>query len=129
MLEVKRALEKFARNVVKFSRSNLTKKNKNVSKELYNSIGYDLQVHPKSFSLTFEMEEYGAYQDQGVSGVKKKYNTPFSYKSKMPPEKPILDWINKRRLRLRDKESCELLSNCIFDLLSNSCTVIKFCWY
>ena len=105
MLEVKRALEKFARNVVKFSRSNLTKKNKNVSKELYNSIGYDLRVHPKSFSLTFEMEEYGAYQDKGVSGVKKKYNTPFSYKSKMPPEKPILDWINKRRLRLRNKET------------------------
>ena len=23
----------------------------------------------------------------------------------MPPEKPILDWINKRRLRLRDKET------------------------
>ena len=102
MLEVKRALEKFAKNVVKFSSSNLTRKDKNVSKELYNSIGYDLRVHPKSFSLTFEMEEYGAYQDKGVSGVKKKYNTPFSYKSKMPPEKPILDWINKRRLSLRD---------------------------
>ena len=114
MLEVKRALEKFARNVVKVSRSNLTKGKKNFSKELYNSLGYDLRVHPKSFSLTFEMEEYGAYQDKGVRGIggvrkttskfnrrnnkgkmwrQKGGNSPFSFKEgRKPSVKHFKDW-------------------------------------
>jgi hypothetical protein len=33
-------------------RSNLSKSNKNVSKELYNSLGYDLNVSKNSFSLS-----------------------------------------------------------------------------
>jgi len=103
--ETKRALQIFARNVVKFSRSNLTHQKKNVSKELYNSIGYDLKVHKNSFSLSFEMEDYGAFQDKGVSGKEKKYNTEFGFKSKMPPLEPILKWVNARILRLRDKET------------------------
>ena len=103
--ETKKALQIFAKNVVKFSRSNLTRKKKNVSKELYDSIGYDLKVHKNSFSLLFEMEDYGVFQDKGISGKEKKYNTPFSFKSKMPPREPILKWINARRMRLRDKET------------------------
>lgn len=94
-------LNKFGRNVVKFSRSNLTRKKKNVNKKLYNSIDYKLEVHQNSFGLYFEMEEYGAYQDQGVSGTKRKFNTPFSFRGKMPPEAPILDWVKKRRLKFR----------------------------
>ncbi len=35
--------------------------------------------------INIEALEYFAFQDQGVSGTEKKYNTPFSYKSKMPP--------------------------------------------
>ena len=50
------------------------------------------------------MEEYGVYQDKGVSGVEKKYNTPFSYKSKMPPIKPLAQWAKSRNIRLRDAE-------------------------
>ena len=103
--ETKQALQIFAKNVVKFSRSNLTRQKKNVSKELYDSIGYDLKVHKNSFSLLFEMEDYGVFQDKGISGKEKKYNTPFSFKSKMPPREPILKWINARRMRLRDKET------------------------
>lgn len=100
--ETKRALQIFAKNVVKFSRSNLTRQKKNVSKELYDSIQYDLKVHKNSFSLSFFMEDYGVFQDKGVSGKKKKYNTEFGFKSKMPPREPILKWIKARRLNLRD---------------------------
>jgi ElaB/YqjD/DUF883 family membrane-anchored ribosome-binding protein len=37
--ETREALNKFAKYVVQQSRSNLTKSDKNVSKELYNSLG------------------------------------------------------------------------------------------
>ena len=50
------------------------------------------------------MDEYGMYQDKGVSGTEKKYNTPFSYKSKMPPIKPLADWAKSRNIRLRDEQ-------------------------
>ena len=58
--------------------------------------------HKNSFSIEFLMNEYGIYQDKGVSGTEKKYNTPFKYGSKMPPVKPLADWAKKRNIRLRD---------------------------
>ena len=41
---------------------------------LYKSLGYTLNVSPNSFSMGFLMEEYGVFQDKGVSGTNKKYN-------------------------------------------------------
>jgi len=38
-----------------------------------------------------------------VSGKKKKYNTPYSYKSKMPPSKAFDKWITRKGLAPRDK--------------------------
>ena len=99
---VKDSLNKFVKYVVQQSRSNLTKGKKNVSKSLYNSIDYDLTVSPNSFSLSFIMDEYGMYQDKGVSGTQKKYNTPFKYTNKMPPIKPLADWAKFKNIRLRD---------------------------
>jgi hypothetical protein len=90
--EVRIELSKFAKAVIKSSRSNLTRKGKNASKELYNSLDFDLNVSKNSFSLAFLMEAYGKFQDVGVSGKKKKYNTPFSYKSKMGPAKAFDKW-------------------------------------
>ena len=49
------------------------------------------------------MEEYGVYQDKGVSGVKKKYNTPYSYTTKMPPPSKMDKWIVKKGIAPRDK--------------------------
>lgn len=98
-------LNAFARYVIQQSRSNLTRMKKNVGGNLYESLDYDLKVMPNSFSLGFLMEEYGVYQDKGVSGTKNKYNTKFKYTNKQPPIKDILKWVNARRLRLRDKET------------------------
>jgi hypothetical protein len=42
------------------------------------------------------------FQDAGVSGKKKKYNTPYSYKSKMPPPKAFDKWIVRKGLSPRD---------------------------
>jgi hypothetical protein len=77
--------------------------NKNASKKLYNSITGEAKQFPNSIGIYFDMEEYGYYQDQGVSGVKKKYDTPFSYKSKMPPPKAFDKWTVRKGLAPRGK--------------------------
>jgi hypothetical protein len=102
-------LNDFAKYVIQQSRSNLSKQGKNVDKTLYNSLDKEIEVSANSFRLSFLMEDYGTFQDQGVSGTKKKYNTPFSYKSKRPPLKPITDWVTKRRFQFR-KENGKFMS-------------------
>lgn len=105
----KEYLNAFAKYVIQQSRSNLSKQNKNVDKKLYNSLDKEIEVGANSFRLAFLMEDYGTFQDKGVSGTKKKYNTPFSYKSKKPPLKPITDWVKKRRFQFR-KENGKFMS-------------------
>jgi len=97
--ETREALNKFAKYVVQQSRSNLTKSDKNVSKELYNSLGYDLNVSKNSFSLSLLMEDYGVFQDKGVSGTEKKYNTPFKYTNKRPPASAFSNWVVRKGLK------------------------------
>jgi len=95
-------LNNFKKFVIQQSRSRLTKGRKNVNGKLYESIDGEVKVNPNSFSLSFYMEDYGVFQDKGVSGTKKKYNTPFSYTTKMPPRKTLEQWISKRGFQFRD---------------------------
>jgi hypothetical protein len=106
----KEYLNAFAKYVIQQSRSNLTKQGKNVDKKLYNSLDKEIEVGANSFRMAFLMEDYGAYQDKGVSGTQKKYDTPFSYKSKRPPLKPIQDWVTKRRFQFRNRETGKFMS-------------------
>ena len=96
---VQQELNRFAKYVIQQSRTNLTKGKKNSSKALYNSLDYDLNVSPNSFSMSFLMEDYGVFQDKGVSGIKKKYNTPYSYTNKMPPPSKMDKWIVRKGLK------------------------------
>jgi len=81
---MQKELNDFGKYVVQQSRTNLTKGKHNASKELYNSIGYFVDKTAQGYKLSFEMEDYGMYQDRGVKGVKSNYvvnkNSPFSYK-------------------------------------------------
>ena len=101
--EIQKELNRFGKYVVQQSRSNLTKQKKNATKELYNSIGYKLEKNAEGFSLSFEMEDYGEYQDKGVSGIKRKFNTPFKYTNKMPPAKAFDKWGIKKGIAPRGK--------------------------
>ena len=83
--QTREILNRFAKYVIQQARTNLSRGNKNSSKKLYDSLDYQIKVSDNSFGIEFLMEEYGAYQDQGVSGKKRKFDTPFSFKSKMPP--------------------------------------------
>ena len=108
--ETEKYLNDFAKYVIQQSRSNLTKGDKNVNKNLYNSLDKEIEVGANSFRLAFLMEDYGKFQDKGVSGIEQKYNTPYSYKSKggkrglkgMPPPKAFDKWNVKRGLAPRD---------------------------
>ena len=102
LTKTQEALEAFKSFVIQQARTRLTKGRKNVSKGLYNSLKGYVKEMPNSILVEFEMDEYGMYQDKGVSGTQKKYNTPFSYKSKMPPIKPLADWAKSRNIRVRD---------------------------
>jgi hypothetical protein len=106
MLEsIREELNSFAKHVIKQSRANLTRGKKKSSGELYKSLDYELKENQGSISLSFIMAEYGMFQDLGVSGIKKKYNTPFSYKDKMPPPSKMDKWIVRKGLKgVRDKK-------------------------
>lgn len=102
---LKEALGRFADGVVDKAQRNLTSQRRNVSGTLRDSIDYNLKESASgdSFSLDFLMEKYGMFIDEGVSGIKKKYNTPYSYKSKMPPRGVIDRWAVRKGLQgIRD---------------------------
>jgi hypothetical protein len=115
--EVQKALERFRNHVVSVSKRNLTNKNKNVSKKLYNSIRGDVKAMPNSMSVQFYMEDYGAFQDLGVKGKNsssKAPNSPFKFGSGTGQQgglrKGIFDWVKKRRFQFKDRKSGRFLS-------------------
>lgn len=99
---VEAVLTKFAKYVIQQARNNLTRNKRNSTKELYNSLDYDLNVGPNSFSLSFKMEDYGEYQDKGVRGAKSTYasaaGSPYKYTNKMPPASAFSQWVVRKGL-------------------------------
>jgi hypothetical protein len=101
--ELQLELNKFRDYVISQAKANLTRGGKNVSKGLYNSIKGNVKANPNSFEMSFSMDEYGIFQDKGVSGIKKKYNTDFKYTNKMPPAKAFDKWVVRKGLAPREK--------------------------
>ena len=112
-------LIKFGKYVIQQARSNLTKGKHNFDKTLYNSLRYSIYYSNDNFSLTFSMEDYGQFQDQGVKGAggtrkttsafkrtnnkgkiwrQKAPNSPFAYKDKKPPVSAFKAWAESKGL-------------------------------
>lgn len=104
MSEFKKALEKYAKYVIQQSRSNLTKKKNNASKQLYNSLEYRI----KGDKISFLSEDYGQFIDKGVKGSKSTYPessaSPFRYTTKQPPSKVFDKWSIRKGIAPRDKQ-------------------------
>ena len=104
MSEFKKALEKYAKYVIQQSRSNLTKKKNNASKQLYNSLEYKI----KGDKISFLSEKYGEYLDRGVKGSKSTYPessaSPFKYTTKQPPSSVFDKWSIRKGIAPRDKQ-------------------------
>jgi hypothetical protein len=101
MSERLKALEKFRDLVVAEAKANLKKMGKDTSGKLSNSIKGEVKQMPNSIGVYFEMEPYGNFQDKGVSGTQRKFDTPYSYKSKMPPPSAFDKWIVKKGIAPR----------------------------
>ena len=123
---VKDTFDKFGKYVVQQSRSNLTRKKKNASKELYNSLSYDIKQSKNSFEFSISMEDYWAFLDYGVTGAdpsfkgKDKNGNPKSFNRSQKGfrfgsgnfkgkggqwEKRIDQWMYSRGIQPRDKDS------------------------
>ena len=114
--EIENTLRKYAKYVIQQARTNLTKGKHNASKELYNSLKYELDKEKDAFLIEFLMEDYGKYQDKGVSGVKSSYmrtgksvfDSNFRFGSgtgaKGGLTKGIEKWFKLKKFQFRDKK-------------------------
>jgi hypothetical protein len=115
--EVQKALDRFKDHVIAQAKRNLTNKDKNVSKKLYNSIEGEVKVFPNSIGMYFSMEEYGAYQDLGVKGKKsasKAPQSPFRFGSGTGKKGGLTaameKWVTQRRIQFKDRKSGKFMS-------------------
>jgi len=114
-------LESFGKYIVKQARTILTKKKKNVTKELYDSLKFKVQKIAEGFEVNFYMVGYGTFVDKGVSGKKeiqeystwdgRKVASPYQYTNKMPPTSIIEKWISARNIKGRNKETGRFITN------------------
>jgi hypothetical protein len=100
--QIRKELEKFQKYVISQARANLTRLKKNSSKNLYDSLKGQVTYKKGDYTVEIEMDTYGLFVDKGVSGKEKKYNTPYSYKSKMPPPSALDQWIVRKGIAPRD---------------------------
>jgi len=102
---LKESLETFRDVVIAEAKANLKRQGKVSSGGLYDGIvGQEVVVYP-SGALEFEitMPLYGFFVDKGVSGTEKKYDTPYSYKDKMPPPSKLDKWIVRKGIGRKGK--------------------------
>ena len=116
-------LDDFKDYVIQQAKSNLTRMKKNSSKTLYNSLKGYVKESKNSIQISFEMDEYGFFQDQGVKGANpSKVSKNAKIKGQQAPNSPyrfgsgtkkgtfdqfassIARWAQRKNLRLRDSK-------------------------
>jgi hypothetical protein len=104
-----KALSLFSKYVVDKSKSNLNRLKKNASGNLNKSIKGEYKVSKNSFQLSFEMEDYGTFQDLGVKGSKsskKAPNSPYKMGTGSAPKgifkTAINAWVVRKGIAPRD---------------------------
>jgi len=111
-------LEKVLQDFVNYVAREARKKAPKASGSLKRSIKADkVKVSKNSIQASISAEDYLPFIDQGVSGTKKKYSTPFSYKNKKPPVKFLQTWLKRKtgKFLARDRKSSAFaLQNHIF---------------
>ena len=115
--EVQKALDRFKDHIIAQAKRNLTNKDKNVSKKLYNSIEGTVKVMPNSIGMYFSMEDYWAYQDLGVKGknsASKAPQSPYRFGSGTGKKGGLTaameKWVVQRRIQFKDRKSGKFMS-------------------
>lgn len=100
--EVQKQLNEFRDAVIDQARANLKALKKDVTGRLSKSITGEVKQMPNSLGFYFDMEPYGQFQDKGVNGKKSVWNSPFSFKNKMPPPSKLDSWMVRKGIAPRD---------------------------
>jgi len=115
--QTKTYLDNFGKYIVQQSKTNLSKKKKKDTSELYNSISYELNVSKNSFQLSFKMTDYGQFIDLGVKGVSSSFkapNSPFKFGTgtgmKGGLTKGIDGWVKRKRIQFKNKGNGKFMS-------------------
>ena len=119
--ETQKVLDVFKQYVLNQSRSILSRKNKNVTNNLFKSLDGFVKAMPNSISVKFEMADYGYYVDRGVKGKTSTYPQIGQYgtlakfgsgkgKKNGSLSEGIKQWVKNRRFQFRDKETGKFLS-------------------
>jgi hypothetical protein len=116
-MSVEAELNRFGKTVVKEAKTALTKQNRNVSKELFNSLKYDVKVSKNSFEMSIYMADYGKFQDQGVKGKSSSAKAPqseFQFGSgtgkKGGLTSGIFEWVKARRFQFSDRKTGKFMT-------------------
>lgn len=121
---VKDELNVFRKRVIQQAKSNLTKRRKNASNDLYNSLSSDLNVSKNSFELAFNMTDYGQFVDKGVKGRRSSYaasmHSPFSFKNKRPPSSVFEKWIRQKGIKGVSKDGKRISDKSLAFLIARS---------
>jgi hypothetical protein len=115
--ETLNTLQAFNKYVIQQARTNLTKGNKNVTKELYDSLKATSKVNPNSIENYIEMADHGKFLDLGVKGKvssQRAPNSPFKYGSgtgkKGGLTEGIRGWVKARRFQFRNRDTGKFMS-------------------
>ena len=119
-MSVVNELEKFGKYVVQQSKSNLSKKKKKDTSNLYNGVKFEVTKEKNSTTLSFDFgtaNDYWQFVDKGVKGVSssaKAPNSPFKFGTGTGKSggltKGINGWVARKRIQFQDKKTKQFLS-------------------
>jgi len=124
MSEFRKALEKYAKFVVKKSRENLEKGGKYGSHNKSGALSKSIEYTIKDDKVSFLSEKYGEFLDKGVKGSKSTYPessaSPFKYTNKRPPSSVFDKWSVKSGIAPRDSKGKFIKRKSLNFIIANS---------
>lgn len=104
-INVEKEFERFFKEVIRQSKQNLTKGGHNASKDLYNSLDYNIDVTNNAISADFLMADYGDFIDKGVKGTQEgKSLAGYKYTTKKPPVRFLKTWLKRKTKKFRSRD-------------------------
>lgn len=85
-------LDTFGKQFIDAYRAGLDEKNANASRDLYNSLNFEIKIGEQSISLDILLNDYWKYLEYGCKGEKTSYPEAY-YPAHYPPVKAIEEWI------------------------------------
>lgn len=85
-------LDEFGKQFIDAYRSGLDAKNANASRDLYNSLNFEVKIGKQSINLDILLNDYWKYLEYGCKGTETSYPEAY-YPAHFPPTKAIEEWI------------------------------------